>query len=98
MKFGKGVWILKTDTKGVNKVFKYDGNWRSDKKHGFGIYTVMKNGRLDWKYEGFFKNNKYSGMGMFMENECKIYKGYFKKGLKHGKGKLLLCNGDRYVG
>ena len=39
---------------------RYEGNYKDDKKSGFGIYTWKKEGK---KYEGEWQNGKQHGVG-----------------------------------
>ena len=36
----------------------YDGDWKDDKCHGYGVYSVMKKGVLVKEYAGGWKNDK----------------------------------------
>ena len=36
----------------------YDGDWKDDKRHGYGVYSVMKKGVLVKEYAGGWKNDK----------------------------------------
>ena len=36
----------------------YDGDWKDDKRHGYGVYSVMDGGALMKQYAGGWKNDK----------------------------------------
>ena len=66
------------------KTILYEGFWNNDQYHGQG--TLRKNTFI---YTGEFKNGKFDGYGIIdYRTEEMTYKGYFKNGLRHGKGKL----------
>lgn len=77
----------------------YQGNWKDNKKCGFGIQTY-DNGD---KYEGEWFDNKKHGYGTYwVKNEKKklvrSYTGQFLADHKNGKGTMYFSNGDRYDG
>lgn len=67
----------------------YCGNWKNDKKDGYGIY--------DWPtkehYEGGFLEDQQHGFKIFL----KIFLFYFINFLK-GFGEFIWSTGARYVG
>ena len=36
----------------------YDGDWKDDSRHGYGVYSVMRKGTLVKEYAGGWKNDK----------------------------------------
>ena len=36
----------------------YDGDWKDDYRHGYGVYSVMRSGVLVKEYAGGWKNDK----------------------------------------
>ena len=77
----------------------YQGNWKDNKKCGFGIQTY-ENGD---KYEGEWLENKKHGYGTYwIKNEKKklvrSYTGQFLADYKNGKGTMYFNNGDRFDG
>lgn len=56
-----------------------------DKKNGYG---VIKNEDLNEYYEGNWKDNEKSGLGIFKYNYNIKYEGEFRDSLKHGSGDL----------
>jgi len=50
-------------------------------------------------YVGQIKNQSFEGKGtLYYKDTGDVYKGTFKKGLKHGFGELHYYNGDKYIG
>jgi hypothetical protein len=77
----------------------YQGNWKDNKKCGFGI-QFFENGD---KYEGEWLDNKKHGYGTYwVKNEKKklvrSFTGQFFADHKNGKGTMYFSNGDRYDG
>ena len=90
---GKGTYTSKFETKSrkKNKYF-YKGDWVNGKKHGkaehayhLPTYAVT--------FKGTYKNDLPHGHGvLIMKYKGKLeekYIGEFKKGYRHGKGKLI---------
>jgi len=77
---------------------KYIGDWRENKKHGFGIQTYA-NGD---KYEGDWEDNMRSGHGTLWVMEGKKlrreYTGKWMNDKKSGRGSMFFKNEDRYDG
>ncbi|MAQ98254.1 MAG: hypothetical protein CMD50_03060 [Gammaproteobacteria bacterium] len=73
---------------------KYIGEWKNDKKHGYGTYTY-KNGN---KYEGEFFDDIVSGQGTAFFSDGGKYVGGFKDNLFHGNGTETFPNGDKFEG
>jgi hypothetical protein len=71
----------------------YIGEYRKDKKNGFGIGFFFS-GK---KYTGEWKDDIYNGLGT-LENNGQLYEGEWKEGERDGKGKLTFANGDVYEG
>lgn len=78
----------------------YRGEWKDNKKHGFGI-KLWANGN---KYEGDWQRGLRHGHGTYWVKENgkseprKIYTGNFIKGLKSGTGVYYYADGSRYEG
>jgi hypothetical protein len=73
---------------------KYSGYWKTDRRHGLGIYT-WQNGM---QYVGNWKAGKRSGEGTQTFVNGDIYEGGWKAGKRDGKGTQTLVNGDVYEG
>mmetsp|Transcript_3291 Transcript_3291/g.5126 ORF Transcript_3291/g.5126 Transcript_3291/m.5126 type:complete len:745 (+) Transcript_3291:67-2301(+) len=63
----------------------YRGGWKDNQYHGHGtLYWV---GSSNLKYFGRFKNGQFHGSGsLFDQDGEKIYTGFFREGLKDGRG------------
>jgi hypothetical protein len=73
----------------------YQGQWKNDKKEGFGIEYV--NNLI--RYRGYWKNDKKSGEGiLYDENKCISYKGNWKNNLFNGYGNQYLKGVKVYEG
>ncbi|GAG86120.1 unnamed protein product, partial [marine sediment metagenome] len=67
-------------------------------KHGSGVYTW---GRGKWKgdrYEGEYRDGKFTGRGVYTWANGNRYEGEFKNNDQHGRGVFSWANGDRYEG
>ena len=78
---------------------KYVGEWKDNKKHGFGI-QYFENGN---KYEGGWSENKRHGQGTFWVCDAKNklrreYTGDWETDQKKGRGTMFFKIGDRYDG
>lgn len=78
---------------------KYKGDWKNDKKHGFGV-QIYPNGN---KYEGEWRQNKRHGKGTYwiLNQRNKLirqYTGKWENDKKNGPGTIFFLNGDRYDG
>jgi hypothetical protein len=68
----------------------YQGNWKEDKRHGYGIYYTKG---ANETFKGIFKDNLANGYGVLESGSDKaIYKGLFKSGYCHGD--MLVVYGD----
>ena len=59
-------------------------------RHGKGI-IYYKNGTI--KYDGYFDNDKFEGMGKYIYENGDYYIGQFSNGSKRGKGREYYKNG-----
>jgi hypothetical protein len=66
-----------------------------DKFEGKGVYTIPK---INYSYEGEFKNGKKYGQGVETFANGSQYNGSFKNGLRHGMGKFFTTTGYTYTG
>lgn len=64
----------------------YEGEWKEDKKHGFGTLE-WKNGS---KFQGFFKEDQRTGHGQMTWINGDFYDGMWLNGKMHGKGKKVI--------
>ena len=72
----------------------YEGEWRMDLKHGYGVET-MTDGSI---YSGHFEQDMKSGSGLFKWPAGEVYTGEFKDNKIHGKGKYVWNEGKWYDG
>ncbi len=62
----------------------YEGQWKSDKRHGVG---VLYDERRGFRYDGEWADDKYEGRGtMVYDQNRQTYEGTFRNGLRHGTG------------
>ena len=80
---------------------KYEGEWQHGKRHGEGTLTELG----EVYYKGQWKHDKADGEGerryvMFEtgQNGVAVYKGQFRKGGCHGRGRITFPDGETYVG
>jgi len=93
---GQGIFIFKNGT-------IWNGTWKDglpfDKGQvdfpGFGKYQGEWSGEITKDdYLSFFIN----GFGIMKYSNGSVYEGYWKRNLRHGKGKYLLTNGSKQEG
>ena len=71
----------------------YQGEYKNDKKDGYGIEIVG-----DQTYKGYFQDGERHGEGTF-DNGQAIYKGTFNSGELHGQGSMeSYVSGDKFEG
>mgnify|MGYP003706012395 FL=1 len=90
----EGIWDNCISVAFYNSGDKYSGYWKTDRRHGLGIYT-WQNGM---QYVGNWKAGKRSGKGTQTYVNGDIYEGGWKAGKKDGKGTQTLVNGGVYEG
>jgi len=81
----------------------YEGQWENNKRNGQGIMNWLTSNE---KYTGNWEDNYQSGFGTHIwldsNGENKLlrnrYVGYWKLGLRHGKGTFYYSNGSKYEG
>ena len=73
---------------------RYVGEYKSNKKHGQGVYTAA-NGD---SYSGEFKDGTYNGIGTYRFANGSIYSGEFKDGKRTGQGVFTRADGSTVVG
>ncbi|KAJ8605893.1 hypothetical protein CTAYLR_000607 [Chrysophaeum taylorii] len=60
---------------------QYVGEWKGDRKHGFGTLTRGK-----YRYEGEFSQGKRHGKGVLWVGDKKVYAGDWVEGWRDGHG------------
>jgi len=73
LKHGKGTQIIHLPT----YVLKYQGSFKDNEKHGYGITINKYKGKLEQKYIGEFKRGYMHGKGKLID--------YFQKCTKQGR-------------
>lgn len=73
----------------------YDGEWKYDKKHGYGVYTFLDKGS---KYEGTWKEDKMDGKGVYYYKNGSKYDGEWVTDKREGNGIFHYENGSKYDG
>ena len=63
-------------------------------RHGYGV-TLLSDGS---KYEGYWRNNYFTGWGRYIDSDGTLYEGYFLNGKLNGKGIKKSLNGNVYIG
>ena len=89
---GKGTYSSGYKGKKGNHKYFYNGDWINGQRHGKAKQIIYLP-KYTIKYEGSFKNDLSDGHGVLtMISKGKLeqkYIGQFKKGYRHGKGKLI---------
>ena len=79
----------------------YDGEWKDNKKHGYGIYDINRSFKknVNHRYEGNFIDDTLP-YGKHTDNLGNVYEGNFDKDYKyHGVGKIVYkTSGKTYEG
>lgn len=75
---------------------RYTGQWHLGKKHGQG--TLVNTAEDGWTYEGEFRQDQYSGLGMLTKDDGEKYNGEFKSGKRHGYGCCEYTDGSVFDG
>lgn len=56
----------------------YSGQWKSDKRHGYGVYKFEKLGQVA---EGYYENNKEIGIFVFTMRDGTVRSKQFPEGV-----------------
>ncbi|CDW73917.1 UNKNOWN [Stylonychia lemnae] len=93
LKHGRGKWKKKSsqDNSICNQ---YEGEYKFDKKNGFGTFT-WESGNV---YKGQYIEDERCGFGQMEWTDGSIYKGFWDGGVQHGQGLMLLSDGQRRAG
>lgn len=75
---------------------KYEGDWTEGKMTGKGEYIFYDKNRdkLIWKYEGWFKNSLFYGLGKMTFPDRTVYFGEWAEGKRNGYGQQMYASGD----
>jgi hypothetical protein len=74
----------------------YEGEWKNERKHGYGIST-MTLPTSKYRYEGHYENGVYHGKGK-MTCDHSSYEGDYLYGKRHGNGTVAYVDGSTYSG
>lgn len=74
---GKGSW-----KRSVGNSDTYEGNYRNDKKWGYGVFKWASGNIYKGNYEGDMRN----GYGEMYWTNGSYYKGNWTNGIQHGEG------------
>jgi hypothetical protein len=85
-KSGKGKFVFKDGS-------KYEGDFKNNVFHGFGVYTFSKQDEAD-HHEGNWIDGKMSGKGKLCFKNGSMYEGDFEKGDFHGFGVFYFSKED----
>lgn len=96
MKWGKGKMTYASGN-------YYEGSWKDNKRNGHGVMHWLNTNE---KYTGNWEDNFQSGFGTHIWLEANgdnkllrnRYVGFWKQGLRHGKGTFYYSNGSKYEG
>lgn len=81
---------------------RYEGEWRSDERHGKGamLYASEEQGdrKIVEKYDGDWIDGKMSGRGVYHYADGSVYDGMWADGKMNGSGVFIYPNGNRYDG
>eukprot|EP00164_Ancoracysta_twista_P006738 GFYU01009444.1.p1 GENE.GFYU01009444.1~~GFYU01009444.1.p1 ORF type:complete len:770 (-),score=130.59 GFYU01009444.1:1527-3491(-) len=72
----------------------YEGEWKEDCKHGFGVYT----GQEGNTYKGEWVQGKMEGCGKKVWTNGDVYEGAWRAGRAHGKGRMTYHTGEVFAG
>jgi len=73
---------------------KYSGDWKDDKRHGYGTY-YWSNGSL---YSGEWVDDKREGYGTRVWPNKNRYTGQYLNHKRHGEGEFTFSNGSIFTG
>lgn len=76
---GKGLW-----KRGVGNSDKYEGNYKSDRKSGYGEFA-WTSGNV---YKGHYEADSRNGYGEMYWTNGACYKGNWLDGVQHGYGEI----------
>lgn len=75
---------------------KYEGDWLEGNMTGKGEYLFYdkKRDKLIWKYEGWFKDSLFNGLGKMTYPDRTVYFGEWINGKRNGYGQQMYASGD----
>ncbi|HED24579.1 MAG TPA: hypothetical protein ENN91_05580 [Firmicutes bacterium] len=72
----------------------YEGEWKGNKRHGFGVW-IRPDGT---RYVGEWTDNKPNGEGILFNADGSKYTGAWKEGKRHGRGMMSYADGSQVAG
>lgn len=73
--------------------YEYKGEYKDNKRHGYGTYIWKDEKSKGQKYEGYFVKNLMHGKGTMTFSNGDKYVGEFKNDKYHGEGTYYFSNG-----
>ena len=70
----------------VDSNLKYKGRYENNLKTGFGKLSYICKELKGDKYEGYFKDDKFHGKGVYLYNNHDMFEGEWENGQKNGRG------------
>eukprot|EP01047_Picozoa_sp_COSAG01_P002169 COSAG01_NODE_56_length_31088_cov_39.354771_5_plen_1355_part_00 len=80
------------------QTWKYEGEWKDGKQHGYGLMTYDSTKWWRQVYEGEWKDGRRHGTGSENFADGTRYVGEWKDGRRHGNGTEQLSDGTSYRG
>lgn len=90
IRVGNGTFIFKDGD-------RYEGEWKNNQFHGYGVFTYSSQNPNYLKFEGSWEKGE-KREGVFYYKNGDRYEGPFINGLANGKGKYYHANGEVYEG
>ncbi|MEP3200725.1 MAG: peptidoglycan-binding protein [Rhizobiaceae bacterium] len=87
-------WTKRQGKQSFDDNSKYEGELRTNRRHGFGVYTYANGSR----YEGEWRGNHRTGKGTLYSKDGGTYEGFWRLNKPHGKGVYKTAKGRRYSG
>merc|ERR1711991_157471 len=78
--------------------YEYKGEYKDNKRHGYGTYIWKDEKSKGQKYVGFWKNNRMHGKGTLTFRNGDRYVGEFKNETYDGEGTYYYSNGSKLAG
>ena len=78
--------------------YEYKGEYKDNKRHGYGTYIWKDKKSKGQKYVGYWKNNRMHGKGKMTFSNGDRYVGEFKNDKYDGEGTYIYNNGNQQEG
>lgn len=96
-KHGRGILMNSVWDVGQNDFIKYkeyEGNFKNDKREGFGVEYNLDGEKV---YEGYWSDDKYNGKGKYYSHGILYYNGAWLNGIPHGEGEIYDVDTEELV-